>query len=314
MHITTAAIRGLLTSLLILVASSAAGAATFVVANGANTSYGAAQPMNQNPDLVIQQTTPNYTLGTAQNVSPLWYGSDAFGSISNSITQEYFSLSAATGADIQLGATSSIPAVQTPELLLYDPNGNLVAIADGNGNDNSSDIDFTVPAGDGGVWTTEVTSDSFPSDFGFDLRLTGNTINYTTDVLGATTAASQSDFYSVNASAGDPLHFFVQSEDPTSLATELLLYDPNGNLVAIADGNGPDGYSSLIDFNVPGNDTGAWTVEVTDSTSAPGALFPYDLQITGATAPGGVDPVPEPASISVCAAMLLGLGLRRRKN
>ncbi len=38
---------------------------------------------------------------------------------------------------------------------------------------------------------------------------------------------------------------------------------PNGDLVAIAAGNAPDGRNSVIDFTVPAGDAGTWTIAVT---------------------------------------------------
>ena len=76
-------------------------------------------------------------------------------------------------------------------------------------------------------------------------------------VLGYLTTSDGTDYYSVNVNAGDNLAFttttpaggpgeFVNNLDP-----ELLLFDANGNLVAIAAGNAPDGRNSVIDFTVP---------------------------------------------------------------
>ena len=63
--------------------------------------------------------------------------------------------------------------------------------------------------------------------------------------------------------------------DPTSSSTtsipSCLLYDPNGNLVAIANGNAADGRNSVIDFTVPDGDAGNWIIEVTPSPTRPRA-------------------------------------------
>jgi hypothetical protein len=268
--------------------------------------------MNQNPDLVIQQAAPNYTLGTAQNVSPQWFGSDALGSTSPSVQSEYFSINANVGATINFAVNSTNPTSQDVELLLYDANQNLVAIADGNGPDgHSSIIAYTVPSGDAGTWYSQVDVPSEPAPaFDYDLRLTGSTESYVTDVDGALTNAGPQDFYSLNANAGDLLHFYVQSEDSSDPSVELLLYDANGNLVAIADGNAPDGNSSIIDYTVPSGDAGNWTAGVTDTT---GDSLPYDLQISGATGLGSISPIPEPGTLGIFGASVLGLYKRRRR-
>jgi methionine-rich copper-binding protein CopC/protocatechuate 3,4-dioxygenase beta subunit len=103
------------------------------------------------------------------------------------------------------------------------------------------------------------------------------------------------DYYSVNTNAGDNLHFATSTpaggpgEFINNFYPELLLYDPNGNLVAIANGNASDGRNSLIDFTVPDGDAGKWTIEVTASPSTPTPTSgEYGLLATGAT--GAVSP------------------------
>ena len=204
----TFGIRGIVASIVVLLATASVPASTYVISNGSNTSIATALPMNQNPDLVIQQLPPNFTLATAQNVSPQWSGSNAIGTINPILPSEYFAFNANVGSSIALQ---------------------------------------------------------------------------------------------------------VNSTNPTSKDVELLLYDPNGNLVAIADGNAPDGASSIIDYSVPNGDPGNWSAEVTSSPSAPGADFPYDLQISGATGLGPVYPLPEPGALTIFAGSLLTLCKRRRR-
>jgi hypothetical protein len=110
-------------------------------------------------------------------------------------------------------------------------------------------------------------------------------------------AAVGTDYYSVNANAGDNLHFATStpaedtndSNDPAdefqnNFYPELLLYDQNGNLVAIANGNASDGRNSVIDFTVPDGGTGTWKIEVTASPStAQPTTGEYGLLATGAT-------------------------------
>jgi hypothetical protein len=113
------------------------------------------------------------------------------------------------------------------------------------------------------------------------------------------------DYYSVNANAGDHLHFGTSTpaggpnEFVNNFYPELLLYDPNGNLVAIAAGNAADGRNSVIDFTVPDGDAGQWIIEVTASANTPSPTQgEYGLLVTGATgalAPftvTGADPAP----------------------
>ncbi len=300
---------------------------TFVFATGANTTLGTAKALIVNPDLVINQAPPNFTLGTAQPVSPEYQASEGLGSITAGHSQEFFSIAATDGKTISLRVDASNPATQFPELLLYDPNGNLVAIAAGNAsNGSSSIIDFTVPSGDSGNWTAEVVgSPNAPNPatnfFNYDLKLTGSVIQYSTDVLGALTDPNDPGYYAVSANTGDNLHFLVNGETPATQFPELLLYDPNGNLVAVAAGNAPNGSSSIIDFTVPIGDAGLWIVEVAGSpnVSNPATnLFNYDLLIQGDTGNGPIDPlasaVPEPSTIAFLAASFGGIIFARRRR
>lgn len=98
------------------------------------------------------------------------------------------------------------------------------------------------------------------------------------------------DYYSVNANAGDHLHFATTTPagGPNEFANgfypELLLHDQNGNLVAIASGNAADGRNSVIDFTVPVGGGGTWTIEVTASPNTPQATQgEYGLHASGAT-------------------------------
>ena len=317
----------MVTSSLLFLAVLAARADTFTTATGTNTSLATEQTMTVTPDLIVNQIPPNFTLGTAQPVSPQYMASEAFGSIAGSHTQEFFGFQANNGDTLHLFVSAGDPATQSPELLLYDPNGNLVAIAAGNGPDGSSSIiDFTVPSGDAGKWSAEVVSSPFNppnTSFDYDLRLSGSAITYTTDVLGALTDPNQPGFYALSADAGDNLHLLVSAGTPATQFPELLLYDPNGNLVAIAAGNGPDGSSSIIDFTVPGGDAGAWSAEVAGSPLAPNPntnLFKYDLSIQGDTGAGPINPipsaVPEPSTVTLFTMPLAALVLfsRRKKS
>jgi hypothetical protein len=297
------------------------------MANGVNTSLGSAQTLPVNPDLVINQVPPNFTLGTAQPVSPTYAASEALGSITSGSSQEFFSIAATDGKTISLRVDAATPATQFPELLLYDPNGNLVAVAAGNAsNGSSSIIDFTVPSGDSGNWTAEVVgSPNAPNPatnfFSYDLKLTGSVIQYSTDVLGALNDPNDPGFYALSANAGDNLHFLVNGATPATQYPELLLYDPNQNLVAVAAGNASNGSSSIIDFTVPSGDAGNWIAEVAGSPNVPNPatnLFSYDLLIQGDTGNGPINPlaspVPEPSTITFLAASFAGVILTRRRR
>ena len=117
------------------------------------------------------------------------------------------------------------------------------------------------------------------------------------------------DFYSVNANAGDNLHFATSTpaggpnEFVNNFYPELLLYDPNGNLVAVAAGNASDGRNSVIDFTVPDGDAGKWTIEVTPSPNTPlPTQGEYGLLVTGAT--GALAPFVVTSTIPAAGALV----------
>ncbi len=254
--------------------------------------------------------------------SPVPVGSaiDAVGHLGSPSATNYFGFNESDGDAFQLNANATSPPGQGTELLLYDPNGNLVAVASGNGPDGlSSIVDFTVPTGDGGTWDAAITgSPSGMVGIDYKLQLTlpfsGSSL-FTTNVLG--NGQSSGDLlgaYDVSANVDDPLHFTVNATTP-SQSTELLLFDPNGNLVAVASGNGPDGLSSIIDFTVPSGDAGDWQIQVVEpSTTA----YAYDLAIQGATGLGPVNPAAVPEA-STWAMLLVGFagvgfGVSRRSG
>ena len=88
---------------------------------------------------------------------------------------------------------------------------------------------------------------------------------YAVDALGSVTG-SNSEYFNIGVTAGQNIAFGVNSTSPANPGTELLLYDANGNLVAIASGNASNGVSSLLGFTVPVGDAGNWTIAVTSPT------------------------------------------------
>ena len=113
------------------------------------------------------------------------------------------------------------------------------------------------------------------------------------------------DFYSLQANTGHTLHFATSTPIGAlnHFTPELLLFDPNGNLVAVASGNASDGRNSVIDFTVPGGDSGTWTIEVTPS---PNTAMPtqgeYGLLVTGAT--GALSPFVVTATTPAAGALV----------
>ncbi len=129
----------------------------------------------------------------------------------------------------------------------------------------------------------------------------GGVLGYLTNPSGGI----GTDFYSVQTNIGDNLHFATSTPAGAlnGLYPELLLYDPNGNLVAIAAGNASDGRNSVIDFTVPDGDSGPWTIEVTPSpnTQTP-TQGEFGLLVTGAT--GALSPFVVTASNPPAGALV----------
>jgi hypothetical protein len=228
-------------------------------------------------------------------------------------SNNYFNFAEAAGANIGLYGAATSPPSQGTELLLFDPNGNLVAVASGNAPDGlSSIIDFTVPGGDGGEWQTAITqgiSTTLPISYRLEFQTPYTALSlFTTNVIGSGQEKNGVlGTYDVNANVGDNLVFNVNATT-TLTGTELLLYDPNGNLVAVAAQNGSDGFSSVIDFTVPGGDAGEWQIQVVPDQIIPVPTpYAYDLAIQGFSGLGTVNPsaVPE---LSTWALLLLGFG------
>jgi hypothetical protein len=318
-----------------------------VHSSGANTSPGAAQTLDlsdatnqplfdaaltafnaRNSDRVLQDAT-SFTGGQA--VSPQFF---PFGTPTVSVNSNlnvvghltapetagdtnYFGLPETAGAQIGLFGKATQPPNQGTELRLADPNANLVAIATGNASDGlSSIIDFTVPNGGGGTWQTAITqglSTTKPISYLLQVQLPYTALSqFTTNVIGSGQEKNGLlGTYDVNANVGDNLAFDLNATAPLT-STELLLFDPNGNLVAVASGNGSDGLSSIIDFTVPDGDPGEWQIQVAPSPNLPvPQAYAYDLAIQGASGLGPVDPspVPEPSTWALALAGFVSLGL-----
>jgi hypothetical protein len=263
--------------------------------SGANTSPGAAQTLDlsdgtnvllfdaaltafnaRNSDRVLQDAMSFTAAG--QFVSPQFFpfGSPAVGVNSNlnvdghltapgtAGATNYFGLPETPAAQIGLFGKATQPPNQGTELLLSDENANLVTIAAGNVDGLSSRIDFTVPDGGSGTWQTAITqglSTTVPINYLLQVQLPYSALSqFTTNVIGSGQEKDGSlGIYDVNANIGDDLAFDVNATTPLT-ATELELFDPNANLVAIAAGNGSDGLSSIINFTVPDGDPGEWQI------------------------------------------------------
>jgi len=139
------------------------------------------------------------------------------------------------------------------------------------------------------------------------------TVPLQADLLTGSTAPGSPAVFLVPANAGDNLVISVNST-PSGTLTSIDLYDPSNNIVAVAEGNGSDGDSSIIDWTALVS--GDYTVYVLDPGSA---AFRFSLEIEGSTggASSPVSTVPEPSSASLCslavAALLVAqFGTRRR--
>lgn len=326
------------------------------VANGSNTSLGSAQFIdlsspaaaalqaaaianfntNVNRDIVHQQGG-NFGFATAQPVSPQFFPFGALvvspnleftvtGRIGTATPQAFYGTAEAPGNVLNIGLGAKPPG--PTELQLFDQANDLVAIASGNTADGlGSFINFTIPDGAGGTWTTEVApapGDTKP--FNYTLHFISPaafTSAFTTNVIGNGThfASDHTDLgvYALNVNTGDTIELAINALGATPRPTEIELFDQNRQLVAIASGNQAGGLGSLIDFTIPDGDSGTWYTEVLlgfgDTNLSP---YPYDLMIRGASGLGPVNPlppagVPEPTSAALLLASVLGIGWARRR-
>jgi len=117
----------------------------------------------------VNQVPPNFSLAAAQPVSPQFFpfGTpnvnvsevlNASGTIAPSSPQEYYSFSATDGQGLNFVANATQSTTRSVQLELFDNNGNLVAVAYGNGPAGQSVLNYTAPAGGTGTWSVAVTS------------------------------------------------------------------------------------------------------------------------------------------------------------
>ena len=101
-------------------------------------------------------------------------------------------------------------------------------------------------------------------------------------------ANDDTDYYAFNAAAGATL--VIKTSTPAGGPNEfvnqlypaLKLFDPAGNLIAVASGNAADGRNSEIVFTVPEGAGGTWIVQVLQSTlTETPTIGEYGLSITG---------------------------------
>lgn len=278
----------------------------------------------RNSDTVLQGAS-SFTTG-GQLVSPQFFpfanlNLNILGSLaaSGDASENFFSFHETAGARIGLDVTATHPSTLGTQLVLFDSSGLVLAMADQNGPDGlSSIIDYTVPPGGDGTYQAAVTQSNFGSPAPFDYKLQfalpfTEISEFTTNVVGGGALKDGSlGAYAVNANVGDQLSFDVHSTSPASTLTELVLLDPDANVVAAASGNGFDGLSSVIQFAVPSGDAGEWKIEVLPAASLPTVTpYAYDLAIQGASGLGPVDPraIPEVSTwaMSLCGFASLGL-------
>ena len=312
--------------------------AASLVATGDNTSFAKAQVVDVatvNSD-TVHQSGSNFSLATAQPVSPLYFpfgsptaavnGGDSIGSTWTGFSDRILQLLRCSGRDLQLQVNPTGHGPGGLALSLFDSAHTFFATADGNTtNPLGSVIDFTTLPGASNPYVLEVSSgNGVTSETPYSLLLQlpfSGTAGFTTNVIGA--RADPSDptnlgLYRFSANAGDALTMTLNAlQIPTP--TELELFDPDQNLVAVAEQNASDELGSLINFTVPDGSTGTWYAEALSPSGVP---FAYDLAIEGATSFGSVNPrpalpstpIPEPASGSVLMAGVLAIVFRYRSG
>ena len=249
------------------------------------------------PDNPLYKIDPTTGAGTLIGPNGMEYQPDAMTSpptlgVAGNETQATYSFSLNQGESATI-ALESLNG-KNGSFTLYDDQGNVLGLSSPGATNYTAGLNNFVAQNDG-TYYVQVTGDpglqfnlvvTRGADFttqphttlatAQDITATEQSgVPETGGALGYLSSPNGTDFYSVNANAGDNLHFATTTpaggpnEFVNNLYPELLLYDPNGNLVAIADGNASDGRNSVIDFTVPDGDAGKWTIEVTASPNTP---------------------------------------------
>jgi len=228
----------------------------------------------------------------------------------------YASIPVISGDNLEVTVTSpDLASGNTTEALLFDGQGNLVAVAAGNGSNGSSVIEFT--ASSGGDWSAAVANDGSGS-YNFNMSITGETGTGMPilEQFFAGQTSSTTEAITIPSNVGDVLQLNLLGLNSPGVQTGLLLFDASGNLVAVASGNASDGTDSVIEFDVPSGEAGNWTAEAITETSS----YAYDLSVYGETAGTAYAPTttttatPEPASLSMLLLGISGCALLLRRQ
>ena len=122
--------------------------------------------------ITINQAPPNFTISTAQPISPLFFPPSytmtnvlGNGTAGGPGDLGFYAINVNANDNLHLALVSTTTPLRPTELSLYTENQTLVAIASTNAPDGlGSIIDFTIPIGDAGTWFAEVTVSPFDTD------------------------------------------------------------------------------------------------------------------------------------------------------